>query len=163
MIRYKLFTGNFFWQRRIYILKLSIIVEKLSNCYQFFRVVLHQGHFGSGAARIRHYFFRIRILLFSGFQNSIWILCQIQHKFTLKIQLLLLASRISRWHCDPGSQTARRCWYRWACPWREVCWWSCPAGEANSLILCCCSTWRCWAWRRMHATKIKYAIILNSF
>jgi hypothetical protein len=36
-------------------------MEKLSNFYQFFRIVLLQIHFGSGAARIRNEFFRIRI------------------------------------------------------------------------------------------------------
>jgi hypothetical protein len=51
----------FFGQKVIYILKLSIFVEKLSTFFQLFRVVLLHIHFGLVAPQIRNDLFRIRI------------------------------------------------------------------------------------------------------
>jgi hypothetical protein len=54
------FLGNFFKEKGIYIFKLRF---SLRNCQilSLFKVILLQIHFGSGTARTRDDFFRIRI------------------------------------------------------------------------------------------------------
>jgi hypothetical protein len=58
-----LFREIFFWQKGIYIFKLSIFVKKLSNFCQCFRVVLLHIHLGSAAAWIRNELGYILILI----------------------------------------------------------------------------------------------------
>jgi hypothetical protein len=60
MIEMKAIWGTI--KKRIYIIKLSIFCCQIGKFYQFSRVILLRIHFGSGAIRIRNYFFRIRIL-----------------------------------------------------------------------------------------------------